>query len=87
MTLSQIRRRINALKRRYARELAILKLRRIADAGFRLSTFTRLNRYLKDIRRQGDVPDPHSMVLDLVPWARDDRYRKFLTLDLPASAC
>ena len=32
MTLSQIRRRIDALKRRFARELAIIKLRRIAEA-------------------------------------------------------
>ena len=32
MTISQIRSRINALKRRFAPELAILKLRRIADA-------------------------------------------------------
>ena len=32
MTISQIRRRIDALKRRFARELAIIKLRRIAEA-------------------------------------------------------
>ena len=32
MTLSQIRCRINALKRRFARELAIIRLRRIAEA-------------------------------------------------------
>ncbi len=32
MTISQIRRRINALKRRFAPELAIIKLRRIAKA-------------------------------------------------------
>ena len=32
MTLSEIRRRIDALKRRFARELAIIKLRRIAQA-------------------------------------------------------
>ncbi len=32
MTLSQIRRRINALKRRFARELAIIRLRRIAES-------------------------------------------------------
>ena len=32
MTLSQIRRRVNALKRRFAPELAIIKLRRIAEA-------------------------------------------------------
>ena len=32
MTLSEIRRRIDALKRRFARELAIIELRRIAEA-------------------------------------------------------
>ena len=32
MTLSEIRRRIDALKSRFARELAIIKLRRIAEA-------------------------------------------------------
>ena len=32
MTLSEIRRRIDALKRRVARELAIIKLRRVAEA-------------------------------------------------------
>ena len=32
MTLSQIRRRIEVLKRKFARELAIIKLRRIAEA-------------------------------------------------------
>ena len=32
MTISQIRRRIDALKRKFAPELAIIKLRRIAEA-------------------------------------------------------
>ena len=32
MTISQIRRRIDALKRRFAAELAIIKARRIAEA-------------------------------------------------------
>ena len=32
MTLSQIRRRVNALKRRFAPELAIIRLRRIAES-------------------------------------------------------
>ena len=31
MTISQLRRRIDALKRRFARELAIIKMRRIAE--------------------------------------------------------
>ena len=32
MTISQIRARVNALKRRFARELAIIKLRPIAES-------------------------------------------------------
>ena len=109
MTISQIRRRVDALKRRFARELAIIKLRRLAEAvsddwdpdhppepahviariakaGFRLPTFARLSRYLKDTRRQGDVPESEAIVLNLLPWARNDRYREFLRWDLPAPA-
>ena len=109
MTISQIRRRIDALKRKFARELAIIKLRRIAEsvaddwdpnhppepadviqrvvkAGFRLNTFTRLNRYLNDTRHAGEVPYPNTMVLDLLPWAENDRYYPLLRWDLPAPA-
>ena len=96
MTISQLRRRIDSLMCKFAPELAILKLRRIAeavsdewdpseppepadvigriaDAGFRLNTFGRLGHYLKDIRRQQDVPEPESIVLQLMPWAWKDR--------------
>ena len=109
MTVSQLRRRVNVLKRRFAPELTIIKLRRvaeavaddwtpdqppepddvierIADAGLRLPTFVRLRRYLEDTRRQGDVPLPESIVLNLLPWAWNDRYRAFLRWDLPAPA-
>ena len=109
MTISQLRRRIDALKRKLARELAIIKLRRIAesvadawdpddppepadvirrvaDAGFRLTTFGRLDHCLRDARRQGDPPDPESFVCSLFPWAENDRYYKLLRSDLPALA-
>ena len=109
MTISQIRRRIDALKRKFAPELAIIKLRRIsesvadhwnpdqppepadviqrvADAGFRLPTFIHLRRYLDDMRRQGDVPLPISIVCSLLPWAERDRYRYLLTWELPTPA-
>ena len=36
MTISQIRRRIDAFKRKFAPELAIIRPQRIAKAGFRL---------------------------------------------------
>ena len=107
MTISELRRRINALKRRFAAELAIIQLRRIAgavtddwtpdqppepadviqriaQAGIRLSTFANLRRYLEDTRRKGDVPEPEAMVLNLLPWAENRRYRNLLRWDLPA---
>ena len=107
MTISQIRSRIDALKRKFAPELAIIKLRRIAesvsndwdpseppepadvigriaDAGFRLPRFMWLRRYLDDIRRQEDVPEPESIVICLLPWACEGRYRELLNWDLPA---
>ena len=107
MTFSQLRRRIDALKLKFARELAIIKLRRIAEdvaddwtpseppepseviqrivkAGFRLPTFTRLHRYLDDVRRGGEVPYPNTMVLSLLPWAENDRYFPLLRWDLPS---
>ena len=109
MTLSQLRLRIDALKRRFAPELAIIKLRRIAEAvandwtpaappepadviqrivkaGFRLPTFARLHRYLADTRRKGDVPSPNTIVLNLLPWAGNDRYFPLLRWDLPSPA-
>ena len=109
MTISELRRRVNALNRRFAPELAIIKMRRLAQAvsddwdpdqppephdviqrvakaGFRLPTFMRLRRYLDDTIRQGDVPEPECIVLDLLPWAGKDRYRAFFRWDLPAPA-
>ena len=105
MTLSEIRRRVDALMRKFARELAIIKLRRIAEAvaenwnpaeplepsdvirrivkaGFRLPTFTRLRRRLDDTRRKGEVPYPDDMVLSLLPWVNDHRYRELLRWEL-----
>ena len=107
MTLSEIRRRIDALKRKFAGELAIIKVHRIAvavaddwtpadpgepsaviqrivKAGFRLPTFARLRRYLAATRRKGEVPDPESIVLNLLPWADNHRYRELLRWDLPS---
>ena len=109
MTISQLRRRINALKRRFATELTIIKLRRIAEAvaddwdpdqppepadvierfvkaGCRLPTFANLRRCLDKAQRQGDVPLPESIVINLLPWIDGDRYDKFLRWDLPAPA-
>ena len=109
MTISQIRARIHALMRKFARELAIVKLRPIAEAaadnwdpdnppepadviqrvvkaGFRLNTFTRLSSYLKDTRRQGDVPDPYTIVCCLLPYAENDRCRQWFRWEFPDPA-
>ena len=106
MTLSQIRRAIEALKRRFATELTIIKLRRLAQAvsddwdpdrppepsdviqrfvkaGCRLSTFTNLSRYLNRTRREGDIPGPVDMVVNLLPWIDAGRYRELLHWDIP----
>ena len=105
MTISEIRRRIQALMRKFARELAIIKLRRVAEAvsqnwdpddppepaavfqrvvkaGYQLPTFMRLRHYLDETRLRGDVPEPERIVLNLLPWACDHRYRIFLEWDL-----
>ena len=109
MTISQLRRRVNALKRKFAPELAIIRLRRIAEAvaddwdpseptephvviqriakaGFRLTTFMRLQHYLNDTQGQGDVPEPRRIVTSLLPWASKDRYRDFFNRELPGPA-
>ena len=85
-TLSQIRREIRALQRKYHRELTIYRMRRvteqvqhdyaravadrqeppkpleiirrIADQGFRLTTWIRLHNYLDKVREAGRYPKP-----------------------------
>ena len=59
-------------------------IQRFVTAGTRLPTFANLARYLNRIRRQGDVPDPVDMVVNLLPWIDTGRYRGLLYWDLPA---
>ena len=59
-------------------------IRRIVQAGCRLPTFARLRRYLDNTRHRGEIPDAESMVLTLLPWARNDRYSDLLRWDLPS---
>ena len=49
MTISQIRRRVNALMRKFAPELAIIKMRRIAQA-------------VSDDWDPTDPPEPHDVI-------------------------
>ncbi len=54
MTLSQIRREIEALKRKYANELAILRLRRQAEEV--------CHQWERAVSDQQEPPQPHAVV-------------------------
>ena len=110
-TLSEIRREIRALQRKYHRELTIYRMRRvteevhhdyaravadqqeppkplevirrIADKGFRLTTWLHLHNYLDKVREQGDIPEPRRMLLALLPWAWETKYDHLLMRELP----
>ena len=111
-TLSEIRREIRALQRKYHRQLTIYRMRRvteqvhhdyaravadqqdppkplevirkIADQGFRLTTWMHLHNYLDKIREKGDIPEPRRMLLALLPWAWESKYDHLLLRELPA---
>ena len=110
MTLSEIKREIRSLQRKYHKEIAIYRLRRaseevyndyaravgdrqdppkpleiirkIADRGFRLTTWIHLHNYLDKVRESGDIPEPRRMVLALLPWAWKSKYDHYLTREL-----
>ena len=110
-TLSEIRREIRALQRKYHRELTIYRMRRVteevhhdyaravadqqeppkplevirkvADKGFRLTTWMHLHNYLDKVREQGDIPEPRRMLLALLPWAWESKYDHLLMRELP----
>ncbi len=111
-TLSEIRREIRALQRKYHRQLTIYRMRRvteqvyndyaravgdqqeppkplevirkIADQGFRLTTWMHLHNYLDKVREKGAIPEPRRMLLALLPWAWESKYDKLLMRELPA---
>ncbi len=111
-TLSEIRKEIRALQRKYHRQLTIYRMRRvteqvhhdyaravadqqdppkplevirkIADQGFRLTTWMHLHNYLDKVREKGDIPEPRRMLLALLPWAWETKYDKLLMRELPA---
>ena len=111
-TLSEIRKEIRSLQRKYHRELAIYRMRRvteqvhhdyaravadrqeppkpleivrkIADRGFRLTTWMHLHNYLDKVREAGDIPEPRRMLLALFPWAWETKYDNLLMRELPA---
>ena len=99
--MGELRARVRALQRKMAKEIAIVRLRRLVSefrlqwfvaltdrkslpkpqsfgfwvvkAGFRLPTFTAVNRYLERCRRKKVEIDDHELLRILIPWVR--RYR------------
>ena len=95
MTLSQIRKRIHALQRRFGLPLAIIRLRpyatqfchqwataqdrkeplpetpvfirKLADAGFHLTTFMYLHHRLQRHRENNTCPQPSTIITALIP--------------------
>ena len=45
-------------------------IRRVASAGFRLSTFMAVHKYLERCRDRNDLPDVEDLLHALIPWAR-----------------
>ena len=46
-------------------------IRRVASAGFRLSTFMAVHKYLERCRANNSLPDREHLVRALIPWSRD----------------
>ena len=97
MSLTRIRNRIEALQRRYALPLLIVRLRpfatqfcdqwavaqdrhqplpethsfviKLADAGFRLSTYMLLHHYIERKRNDNKCPEPRGIINALLPHA------------------
>ena len=95
ITLASLRRQLNALKRKYARLLAVAHLKpvtdqitelwniavakekpkpdpiscikKIADAGFRITSLKALHIYLKDCRYYNEFPDAQEIAARLFP--------------------
>ena len=113
MSLSQIRNRINALRRKYAIPLAVYGLRplaeefcqqwavaqagrkpapesrpfirKIASAGFRLSTFMELHKYLERRRHNNTRPDARKIIRCLLPRAAEQGCLEALRWDRAAT--
>ena len=94
--MNGLRRRVDALLRKYAREVAVVRLRRltqeyslqwtvavadrqpppdthpfilrVAAAGFRLTTFMSVRKYLEGCRSKNTVPEKDKMAQALLPW-------------------
>ena len=74
--MSQIRNRIEALQRKYAKETAV----------HRLNTFMALHLYLERCRNEGDIPDSLGIMSRLLPHIPFPRLREMLRWDTPAPA-
>ena len=45
-------------------------IRRVASAGFQLSTFMAVHKYIERCRDRDDLPDPEDLLHALIPWSR-----------------
>ena len=98
-TLSALSARVRALQRKLAPQLALLRLRRLAEdhcrqssvaqadrqpppdshafirrvasAGFRLSSFMAVHKYLERCRAKNSLPDREDLLRALIPWSQD----------------
>ena len=71
--MGELRARVRALQKKMARELAIVRLRRLVKAGLRLPTFMEVNKYLEKLRREKVEIDNHELLRTLIPWV--SKYR------------
>ena len=46
-------------------------IRRVASAGFRLSSFMAVHKYLEWCRANNSLPDREDLLHALIPWSRD----------------
>ena len=92
LTIYRLRRQAEQVYNQWARAVGhqqeppqpLSIIRQIADAGFFLPTYGSLHRYLEDIRKEGQIPEPRQIVLALLPWAWAEKYDELFRWDLPA---
>ena len=92
LSIYRMRRVTEQVHHDYARAVACLQeplrpleiVRKIADRGFRLTTWMHLHNYLDKVREAGDIPEPRRMLLALFPWAWETKYDNLLMRELPA---
>ena len=67
--MNQIRSRINALRRKMALEISVVRLRPLVAAGFYLPTFMAAHKYPTRCLTENVVPGVEHLLGALLPWA------------------